>query len=356
MFVRDSFFLLTAPPAWGKTRLFRQWVEDYKLPFLYVSPLRALANEVIAALGAHAGLMQLSEGNSRDIWQRWSQSSEQACILVVTPEQLGDFSWPALAQLAPNAVIVWDEIHLIPLWGYAFRDRLLEQWWGYCESGLSGVGLTATADHEFQNFLQDSLSGQQWEIIHGDAGNFTFKTTPLQIFLPLSWLNTLLCEVLQQQKDNTLVFCAHRDEVDQWVELCRQQGVQAIGCKGGETATFSEKLMTAKGPVAIFSTSCLSHGVNLPKLGRVVLLYQESCPAMVHQMMTRGGRQGEDYQVWQLGTIKQLLTGPILKWGWRVMVAQLWLFVGEWWHGAGRTCNPDYSSKRARPSCSAAFT
>lgn len=351
MFIRNYFFLLTAPPAWGKTRLFRQWVENYQLPFIYISPLRALANEVMSSLEDHPGLMKLKGKYDVKTWNQWSKVSDKSHILVVTPEQLGDFDWQGLADKVPNAVVVWDEVHLLPLWGFEFRDRLLQQWWSYITSGLCGVGLTATADKSFLQFLKNSLMGFGWNLISGDAGNFEFKNRPTSLLsVPSPWLRVLLHDAIDEQNGNTLVFCEHRDEVDQMVEKWSEKGFQVLGCKGGETVRFQEKLINSRGSLVIFSTSCLSHGVNLPRLKRVILLYQEKNPSMFHQMITRGGRKGESFEVlypWpdalpvkqKIKSVRQLLG--------RVFVAQVWQFMGEWWHGTRRFSRPGYSPKRA---------
>lgn len=347
MFSLGSFSLLMAPPAWGKTRLFRQWVGEIPRPFLYISPLRALANEVVGALGDHPGLCQTNGKLTRDAWQRWAREAPYARILVVTPEQLPEGIWEELATIVPEAVIVWDEVHLVSLWGESFRSKLLEQWWGYSASGLAGVGLSATVDASLREFLQESLAGLDCDWLEGDAGNFGFKQKPRYRFLPLSWMPTLLQDQLPDSSGNTLLFCPYRQQVDHWVRLLREQGLSVVGCKGGETADFQMRLTEVSFPVVIVATSCLSHGVNLPSLERVVLLYRETHPAMLHQMLTRGGRKGEAYEVWC--PWKPLHWRHWFDWPrgfYQLGLAQAWGFMGEWWHGAGRTRHSNHSPKR----------
>lgn len=351
MFTKNSFFFLTAPPAWGKTRLFREWVEQYKLPFLYVSPLRALANEVMSSLADHPGLMKLAIKNDVETWIKWSNITNQSHILVVTPEELGEFDWQGLARKVPSAIIVWDEIHLVPHWGFEFRERLLQSWWGYIDCGLCGVGLTATADKEFKGFLLDSLDGKNWTLVLGDAGNFQFKNKPKSILTaPASWIKIIMNECIEEKTGNTLVFCAHRNEVDHQVKYWSQRGIQVLGCKGGETVEFQNRLSRTKGKVVIFSTSCLSHGVNLPSLEHVFVLYEEKNASMFHQMITRGGRKGESFEVlhpWPESLPCRDKVQSLCKVLKRVFVAQVWLFMGELWHGNRRTSDTSYTPKRA---------
>ena len=46
----------------------------------------------------------------------------------------------------------------------------------------------------------------------------------------------------------------------------------------------------------IIATSVVSHGVNLPSIGRVIFLYRVQNTAHYIQMLGRGGRRGESVQ------------------------------------------------------------
>lgn len=346
MFFPRSFFLLLAPPAWGKTRLFHQWLADEARPFLYISPLRALAEEVKRGVGQRPGHVEWKGTQSLS---EWAAPAEHARVLVVTPEQLGELPWLQLAVLAPDAVVVWDEVHLIQLWGESFRERLLECWWGFSESGLCGVGLTATASEEFMLFLRATWEGLGTTLILGDAGNYQFRWEPRRWLRgPEGWLARVL--EASTPEGNTLVFVRHRHEVDQWVARLRAQGQAVVGCKGGETLAFSQSVSQLPCPVFIIATSCLSHGVNLPRLERVVLLYHEADPALFHQMVTRGGRRGEAFEVWHPWRREFGVRGHWKSWAWlasQVVVAQFLLFMGEWWNGSRGHRHSDRSPERA---------
>ncbi|MFP5457208.1 MAG: helicase-related protein [Bacteriovoracia bacterium] len=280
-FHSHTFQLLLAPPAWGKTRLFSSWVESSHTEFLYICPLRALALEV--------------QKSNPSVW-------------VALPEELLSLDWEALAQKKPNLVVVWDEVHLVPEWGLTFRHALMEAWYGFCLSGLAGVGFTATLTPQTRHFLEESLcENHEWLLI-GDAGNFRYKHEPRAI---LAGPTTQISELLLDQNDDvrTLVFCATRGDVDRWLVLFGKQSISAWGCKGGETRAFSERLAVEAAPRVIVATSCLSHGVNLPPLDRVVILDAAAPAWLVHQMQTRAGRRGEPYEIWMSWRAASL-TGP----------------------------------------------
>jgi superfamily II DNA or RNA helicase len=53
----------------------------------------------------------------------------------------------------------------------------------------------------------------------------------------------------------------------------------------------------AEGVHLIFSTTVLSHGVNLPPVRWIVFSYEEKNEAIFLQMRGRGGRRGQDFGV-----------------------------------------------------------
>lgn len=269
-FLPHTFQLLLAPPAWGKTRLFASWTQAPGAEFLFISPLRALALEVQAA--------------NPSVW-------------VALPEELVRLDWEGLAREKPRLVVVWDEVHLVPEWGLTFRHAILDAWYGFCVSGLAGVGFTATLTPATREFLATSLAENHQWLLTGDAGNFAFKTAPTRTLAgPRSGLRELV--VAHAGRGRTLIFCATRGEVDQWLADLKDTDVRVWGCKGGETAAFAARLAQGRPPDVIVATSCLSHGVNLPALDRVVILDGSAPHWLRHQMQTRAGRRGESYEVW----------------------------------------------------------
>ena len=320
-FPAATFQLLVAPPAWGKTQLFHLWIKESGCEFLYISPLRALAEEV--------------KRQNEKVW-------------VVLPEELLQLDWEGLQKTKPNLVVIWDEIHLVQLWGESFRHAFLEAWYGYCLSGLAGVGFTATLIPETLDFLKETLSQNFTHLISGDAGNFQFKHLPMATLAgPITWMTELIADDLIGM---SLIFCQHRHAVDVWVEKLQQLGLVVWGCKGGETSQFQVRLQSEKLPHVIVATSCLSHGINLPNLARVILLDQSAPHWMVHQMRTRAGRRGDAFEVWMswrlAGLSKRERLVAFLRLLIRVMMLRLKLTIKANWYDPGRDCHSDYSAKR----------
>ncbi len=319
-FPRQVFQLWIAPPAWGKTKHIVELVTSGEEEFLFISPLRALAIEV---------------------------KRNCSVLNTVLPEEILSYDWESLARLKPRLIVIWDEIHLMHRWGESFRPAYLEAWYGFCLSGLRGIGMTATLDDEVKDFLISTLSHSHEYLLIGDAGNFAFHNRQVRYLLgPREWR-----EELMMVSKRTIVFCPHRHEVDNWVERLQSEGVRAWGCKGGETRDFQARLLVERAPDIIVATSCLSHGVNLPKLERVIL-FDESAPWwMIHQMQTRAGRRGGAFEVW--GSLSHpnvplpSKMSAFLKLFIRVMMNRLSITLKAWLYGVRGTGHSSYSPKRA---------
>lgn len=94
-----------------------------------------------------------------------------------------------------------------------------------------------------------------------------------------------------------LVFCKYRNEVVELTQLFNKVGIKSLGCVGGETGKFQVELAKCSDLKIIFATSALSHGVNLPSIAEVYLTYKVSCIDFWIQMVGRGGRKGEQFQL-----------------------------------------------------------
>ncbi len=319
-FPQHVFQLWIAPPAWGKTKQIMELVKSGEEDFLFISPLRALAIEV----------------------------KNQCPVLdTVLPEEILNYDWLSLARLKPRLIVIWDEVHLMLKWGESFRPAYLEAWYGFCLSGLRGIGMTATLDDDVKDFLLSTLSHSHTHLLVGDAGNFSFHNKQVRYFLgPKQWREELIPTCTK-----TIIFCPHRHQVDQWAERLAREGVRAWGCKGGETRAFQERLSRETVPDIIVATSCLSHGVNLPKLERVVLFDQAAPWWMLHQMQTRAGRRGGTFEVWSslshpnvsfISKMRALLRLFI-----RVMINRFIRTLKAWLYGVRGTGHSSYSPKRA---------
>jgi superfamily II DNA helicase RecQ len=269
-------------------------------------------------------------------------------VWVALPEELLHIDWEGLQRHKPNLVVIWDEIHLVHLWGESFRHAFMECWYGFCLSGLAGVGLTATLIPETIDFLKQTICENHTHILIGDAGNFTYKNQPnLCLAGPNEWLIELLTDDLI---GISLIFCQHRDAVDEMVKHLQQSGFVSWGCKGGETQQFQLRLQSEDLPQFIVATSCLSHGVNLPSLRRVILLDKSAPNWMVHQMRTRAGRRGDTFEVWMSwglsGLTKRERLVAFLQLLMRVMMMRLKLIIKANWYDPGRDRHSNYSAER----------
>ncbi len=321
-FIAQTFTLLIAPPAWGKTSFLVELMEANPDRYLFISPLRALALEV--------------KSRAPRTW---------ICI----PEEILTLDWQGLKAAHPELIVIWDEVHLICEWGLTFRDALIESWLGYCSTGLAGIGLTATFQRQHQEYLNETLSMEFTHLLIGDAGNMEFRFRPRAwLWAPSAWLQRFL---LAAPEGRTLIFCRYRGEVDVWVTRLAHRGLEAWGVKGGETRQFQERLASEAAPAFLVATSCLSHGVNLPSLARVVVLDSRVPNWMLHQMSTRAGRRGEAFEVWG--------DWRLLKRSRHGRIGGLWRFLGRaaqhflaealarWWYDPRRHCDSDHPSERA---------
>src|SRR5690606_2006907 len=98
--------------------------------------------------------------------------------------------------------------------------------------------------------------------------------------------------------ENTiLLFCKYRSEVEEYTKKYSQK-YSLLSCVGGETKDFSLSLANSEAaPKLIIATTCLSHGVNLPLIARIYFTYLVEDLDFYTQMVGRGGRKGEVFEV-----------------------------------------------------------
>lgn len=261
----SELLILTSPPASGKTF----WIDSFSAALeetlLVISPLRALADECK---------------------KNWGDR-----ISVMTPEE-----W--LKTKTHASVVIFDEFHLLWYWGDSFRPLLWEAFLALSSGAWLVVGLTATLSTEIKNQLESFSTGFD-NILWCDHGNQKLKWTPRE-YLHLS-RELLEKSLLHLSLPRTsLVFCAYREEVELWEKRFRDRGLIAWGCRGGEAKTFAERVRTESPPDVIIATTVLSHGVNLPTIRRVYFLYAVQNVDFWIQMVARGGRRGEAFEVFAL--------------------------------------------------------
>ena len=301
--IPDSFTLLMAPPAWGKTRLLLRHMEKGDDIWVFLSPLRALANEFYQNCENVPSRYLLKR---RADWEEVGAGKRGGATLVVTtPECLRVEKLESMAQGRRVCVVV-DEFHLFYLWGHSFRPLMWDGLLSLCNRGYSFIGLSATMNESVRKEWRRDFPLAFDLLVEIDVGNGLFKHFPDRIHYFSPWggsmLNRRFLSLLPGRKQGTMLyFCRYRRQVDGWVAFCKRKGVRAVGCKGGEVECFIRELDSlSTPPQVIFSTTALSHGVNLPRIDRVFLSYVVESRDFWLQMATRGGRRGDSFQVYTL--------------------------------------------------------
>lgn len=310
LFTPSCFTLLTAPVASGKTRLVVEFYREHDFKIIYLSPLRALANEV------HSNLEKNGEKN---IFLAGGEMPLEECLkgfisarksfLVTTAELLSEEFIEELFALDQKVLFVIDEFHLFYYWGETFRPVLHDKFLAILNFYFPILAVTATMDELVMNQMKKDLSYYQDFWIHLDYGNHQLHRTPQNLVsfhgLKPQYIQKAFWRELRQKndKDIFLYFCAYRSQVDELVARANRMGFRAIGCVGGEVDQFLNNVKESEGSIdCIFSTTTLSHGVNLPEIKKVFIDYEIKNYDFWLQMIGRGGRQGSEYQVYSYDT------------------------------------------------------
>lgn len=304
LFSPNLFTLLTAPVAKGKTRLIVDYYRDHQMRVVFVSPLRALANEVYSKLKEEKGTYLLGGETSNDeVCVNFLQKKK--AFLVTTMELLSEELLEAIAESAQPTLFVLDEFHLFYHWGENFRPILHDRFLAILSSGAPVLGMTATMSEELILKLDSDLAYHADQWIRIDYGNHQLHRAPKKIHCyahlnPKIFNRSMWGELkIKDSNEVYLIFCSYRSEVDELVTRARRMGLKALGCVGGEVEKFLNDLEVTEGKIdCIFSTTTLSHGVNLPEIKKVFINYEVKNYDFWLQMIGRGGRQGSEYEVY----------------------------------------------------------
>ncbi len=282
---------LVSPPASGKTTVLLDiFTQLNDQNWVFLSPLRALAEEFYQRV--------------KDIiptqmyWKNRTQIEEITRLIILTPEQVDG----NLDKFLNSSFVIIDEIHLWAHWGDSFRPTMWESYYYLAEKSDVFLHLTATANTALIEWVDHSQSHFD-ETIFLDYGNNLLKFWPDRIvYYPLALkaraINTIKRKLKNKNKGTKLVFCAFRNEVEYWMKWCLENNLFALKCVGGEAKAFQQELqLIPRNPDVIISTTVLSHGVNLPEISGVYFTYKVSDQDFWIQMVTRGGRRGQKYEV-----------------------------------------------------------
>lgn len=261
----QKLILITSPPATGKTYwIYDFWKKSEQAEILVISPLRALADECKS---------------------RWPKN-----INVMTPEE-----W--IKDKKHFDVVIIDEFHLLFYWGDSFRPVMWEVFFTISFASKIVFGLTATLSKEM---ISDVKAFPHFdEKIWIDCGNQKLKFRPRR-YLKIPSKNLLLKDIFNKRKGTSLVFCKYREEVLELEKKLVEKKYSCISCIGGEASRMKAKLERTPAPDFIISTTVLSHGVNLPEISQIYFLYELKNLDFWIQMVARGGRKGEIFDVYSL--------------------------------------------------------
>ena len=284
----DSNLLFLAPTGWGKTTLLLDLAKNTEKSIVYLSPLRALANEF------H---IRCLENNLSSFAPKKMKELSHAIttglnfkLFVLTVEIIGD---EIIGELLEDKVVVFDEFHLFYYWGKSFRPKLLEISEIVMGTSSPALLLTATASEEVIEFWKDSTLGYENRFLM-NLGNQRIKKEPKSFYFcpKKQWAYKHLELAMPGIK---LVFCKYRQEAKALASTYKAKGYIALSCVSGEVEEFQSELTKCEKIDFIFCTSTLSHGVNLPEISWLYITYKVDSLDMWLQMAGRAGRRGEDF-------------------------------------------------------------
>ncbi|MBL7663595.1 MAG: hypothetical protein JNM93_00565 [Bacteriovoracaceae bacterium] len=297
--------LFLAPPAWGKTHLLLGLFQERSFVWLFISPLRALANEFEEKLKQADFKVVNVRSDLREMTTEF--------IYITTPE-----SFPELSDCHIKApiVVVWDEFHLNYLWE-DFRPKLMDFF-----HELSGyehhlLALSATFSEEnLQRWEQEVRLNYDDNYVF-NIGNLLLKNHPVQVYYYPEHQRPLLEEMIKLQMkmkkpdEVYLVFVAYREEVNRWLNWGEKHGKNFIGAKGGRVANFIQELSSSQNLDGIITTTVLSHGVNLPQIKKIFITYPVKNLSLWIQMVGRGGRKGENFELYHMDVLEKSFTSRL---------------------------------------------
>ncbi|NNG21075.1 DEAD/DEAH box helicase [Naumannella sp. ID2617S] len=301
--------LLLAPTAGGKTEaalfpmLTRMHSEGWQgTSVLYVTPLRALLNNLLPRVRAYAGWLGRTVGirhGDTTEGQRQRLLRQPPDILLTTPESLEAMLVSVKVRpeeaFADVQTLVVDEVH-----AFAGDDRgwhlqgVLDRLTALAGNSIQRVGLSATVGNaeELLGWLQGAnrAVGRPGRVVAPAAA--TPKDPDLQLDHVGSVSNAATVITALHQGEKRLVFCDSRRQVEALGAALRDQQVQAFLSHSSlsiEERRLAETAFAHASDCVIVATSTLELGIDVGDLDRVIQL---GAPGSVASMLQRLGRTG----------------------------------------------------------------
>jgi superfamily II DNA helicase RecQ len=293
----NSNVLLIAPTGWGKTTLLIDLVSKSPCRWVYLAPLRALANEFYIRCSKRIqGVVLIKHFHEID---ELIKSGIDFKLLIITPELLTP---EVYKQFENNTNVVFDEIHLFYYWGDSFREKLIDCYEEILSLNIPVLSLTATmSENLLSRWHADSKRHHDNSFVI-NLNNHTLKKDPKMIIhVPRLFKNDAYEEfIFKKAKHSKLIFCGYRKEVETLKISLKSLGFSVVSCIGGETESFQMELSLHSRPDFIIATTAISHGVNLPKISAILFRYPVKNYDFWIQMIGRAGRRGEEFKVYSM--------------------------------------------------------
>jgi superfamily II DNA helicase RecQ len=292
-----SNVLLIAPTGWGKTTLLLDLVSKSNRRWVYLAPLRALANEFyIRCSKKIKGTVLIKHFHEID---ELIKNGIDYKLLIITPELLTTETYK---QFETNTNVVFDEIHLFYYWGDSFREKLIECYEEVFSMNIPTLSLTATmSDSLLERWKMDSKRSHDNSFII-DLNNHSLKKDPSKIiYIPKAFKSDIYKELINKSvKHSKLIFCGYRKEVEILKKSLQNFGFSVVSCIGGETELFQMELAKYTRPDFIIATTAISHGINLPRISIILFRYPVHNYDFWVQMVGRAGRREEEFKVYSM--------------------------------------------------------
>jgi len=299
-----NLLLLVAPVASGKTSFLLNLVALADRPIIYLSPLRALAQEFFER--ARLAWKNTYWVDSQLNCDEHNFVSKKKLILVSTVES---FQWHLLDKLkGRDPLIVLDEFHLFYYWGTAWRPKLFDALLRVADSGVNVLAMTATWGPKVQDFLTKEMVLGFARVVIFHRQGMPLNRLPKNIIDFSVWggivFKLFFLKALLTEKKTILYFCRYRERVQILHQIARKFNIDSLYCLGGEVSRFQADLQRMPNPRVIFSTTALSHGVNLPEISKVFIEYPVEQYDFWIQMIGRAGRRGNEFKVYTFDHFK----------------------------------------------------
>lgn len=290
---RDQAYIVAAPPGFGKTYKTLLSLKKTRKKALMIFPLRALCDEVHLT----ANKLKIITFNITSLKESEAISKcSEISLIISTPECL---SSNFIDTIESDRILIFDECHLIYYWGESFRYSLIENFESLASLANPLILLSATINEFLLHKFKKDLS-LNYESLHFiNLGNQKLKNNPHKIFFYFPFQRKWLAEDYRFDRCEgvNLIFCQYRKEVKSLEKKLRLKGHRVLSCVGGEAKEFIQKLSTGAKVDFIVATSVISHGVNLPQIKRIYFSYHVENIDFYIQMIGRGGREGDFFEV-----------------------------------------------------------